>query len=114
MNTAHLVAWMTCLALAFFACILGVRNAGAVLRLEGQVETMGRKLEAGSEGSGGVQAELERIRRSLDKIAEEVRGLRDADAPDVSPELRLRLEELEQLLRETQDRLSVLPEADGT
>lgn len=112
MNTAHLVAWLTCIALAFFACILGVRNAGVVLALERQVEAMDERLQEGSRGPAAAHGEMDRIRRSLDRIGEELAALQQSDAPDISPQLRQRLEELEQLLRETQDRLSALPTAE--
>jgi chromosome segregation ATPase len=99
LNTANLLAWLTCLILAFFACVLGVRNAYVALGIERRVERMQEQYEAPRGDQERLARELRRMRQSLAHIAEELQALRDSEGADAPPELEQRIEELQELIR---------------
>ena len=101
MSTGNVVAWLTCLILTFFACVLSVRNAGATLHLEREMARLERKVEGMSERPAeGISAELARIRRSLGNIAAELQEIEQSELPDAPEELKAKLKELDVLLRD--------------
>jgi len=102
MNTANLIAWLTCLILAFFACILSVRNAVTTLQVEKRMARTEQRLDAQGEAE-----QLARIRGSLDNIAAELGALQQA--PDAPAELRAKLAEVAALVRALQQTLPSPP-----
>ncbi len=107
MSTGNVVAWLTCLILAFFACVLSVRNLGTALHLEKEMARLERKVEGMSERpKEGISAELARIRRSLDNVAAELQEIEQSELPDAPEDLKARLKELEALLRDLNEALT--------
>ena len=108
MNTANLMAWLTCLILAFFACILSVRNAVTTLQVEKRMAQMEQRLDATSgQPLASLAGQIAGIRRSLDNIAAELETLQQA--PDASAELQAKLAELHSLVRDLQLQLPPPP-----
>jgi hypothetical protein len=97
MNAPHVLAWLTCLALAFFACLLAVHNMGATARLERDMA----HLKQNPPSPAPNAEELERIRRSLDAIRQELRELK----PVVPEEASGRIEELQRRVKDLAERL---------
>lgn len=96
MNTAHVLAWLTCLALAFFACVLSVRNTGTVIANQREVTWLKKQIEGRKAPSA---KDMQQIRRSLREIAAELQALRESG--DV-PEGREQLQKLEERVRNLQ------------
>jgi chemotaxis protein histidine kinase CheA len=104
MNTAHILAWLTCLALAFFACILGVRNAGSVIARKQEVARLREQMEKDDGMSESHMAgELGSIQDSLAQIAEELKALRETRAGEAAPGLAEKMEKLESQIRDLQE-----------
>ena len=111
MNTANLVAWLTCLILAFFACIIGVRNAGATLKLEKDLQRMQERVDSSDSAAGALRAaQLRRIREGLLRVREGVEALiaGGSEAPEGLVEELKALDE--QLLRLDQEIAPLLGE----
>jgi len=83
MKSAGVLAWLTCLFLAFFACLLAVRKRG---RFE----------------------ELQRIRLSLANVERELSDLQGSEPAGASAELARKLAELQELLSALQAELDNL------
>lgn len=93
--------------MAFLACILSVYNAGAAVGLEKQVAQMNEKLEGLPRGTTErVSTQLDRIGQSLDRIGGELRALEEFQPSDAPEELRAKLRELQQILKETREGLA--------
>ena len=104
MNTAHLVAWLTCLVVAFLACVIGVLNSGRRIVLERDLQHLQASVETLSESSRLTPGkQLERAREELAGISAELHQM--AQPPDIPASLREKLSELERRLRDLQDRL---------
>lgn len=109
MNTAHVVAWLTCLILAFFACILAVRNAGSVLNMRNDVEQMEKELKEADKVAGGLyEAQVERIRQSVKGLREEASTLRELHGKASVEEMGHELDVLEDRLKALEAELAPL------
>ena len=73
MNAAQLIAWLVCLVLAFFACVVAVHNTGQVNLLRQQLQDM-RAQQKRQESAAG---ELKKIRGTLQEIEKAM----EADRP---------------------------------
>lgn len=106
MNTAHLVAWLTCLILAFLACVLGVFNAGRRIALDRDVQRLSASVDALSDQSPGAKdGHLERLRDGLARISAELRETTQDESAGISEDLRQKLVSLEERLKELQSQL---------
>ena len=97
MNSAHVIAWLTCLILAFFACILSVRNAGRTLSTTQEVKNLEQKFN--SMKSKTYQEKRNRIQNSLDNIQDELKALKEKAEAETTPEMESRIEKLQELLK---------------
>ena len=97
MNTAHMIAWLTCLVLAFLACILGVFNVGRRIALERDVRRLSVTVEA--------MPKLDDAREELGTIGAELHSLAQTLPAEASAELRRSLAELEERVEALQQRL---------
>ena len=114
MSAGNVMAWLTCLVLAFFACVLSVHNVGTALHLEKEMAELEKKVEGMSQQPPkGVSEELARIRRSLDDISAELKQIEDSHLPDAPEELRAKLGELGALLRDLKESLGRAPQRGG-
>jgi hypothetical protein len=106
MNTAQVMAWLTCLALAFFACILSVLNMGDAMRLRREVDQVRQEI-----GASGIQRgrfsdkDLERIRESVVNIREQLQATREASGGFSPAELKGKLSALDANLRAIEEEL---------
>ncbi|MFP4175792.1 MAG: hypothetical protein ACOCQ9_00700 [Candidatus Brocadiia bacterium] len=89
MKTAHLVAWLTCLALAFFACVLSVRNAGSILAVKEEAERLRE------DNQGEYSGETERILSSLRYIEGEISALKGSEITEDASSVEDKLDRLE-------------------
>ena len=106
MNTAHVLAWLTCLALAFFACILAVRNAGGVLARKQEVAQLRKKVDQkGRISEHQFKDEVQRMQRSLEQIAEELRALRKAEGGSHEAGLKEKLRALETQISDLREKI---------
>lgn len=64
MNAAQLIAWLICLFLGFFACVLAVHNMGQTNLLRRRVE----ELEGQKAAVESATEELKKIRRTLEDV----------------------------------------------
>ena len=109
MNTAQVMAWLTCLALAFFACILSVLNMGDAMRLRREVDQVRQEI-----GASGIQRgrfsdkDLERIRESVVNIREQLQATREASGAYSPEELKGKLSALDENLRVIEEELRKL------
>ena len=106
MNTAHVVAWLTCLVLAFLACVLGVFNVGGRIALERDVVRLSDRVEVMVEREKGVSgAELDHVRGELGRIGAEMRSLVQEVPSEAPANLHERLGELEKQVKALERRL---------
>ncbi len=100
MNTAQVLAWLVCLALAFFACVLSVLNMGSRFHVERDLETMREELNALREPSALSPRELDLVRRTLAGIRADLRETEQLNLPEAEPRLREGLAAVDAKLRE--------------
>lgn len=100
-----MIAWLTCLTLAFLACMLGVFNLGRQGILERDLDRVRKQVAAGQGAAPTVpDGELSRMRDTVLRLRREVAELRAAQ--DQLPEqMQERLDELQGLLDELQKEL---------
>jgi len=108
-NGAHVLAWLTCLALAFFACILSVRNAGSALKLERDIEQMKQQMaESDGVGSALYAEQVRRIQQSLAGIKAELKSLKDAKPEGAGEQFEAQVQGLQDRIEEMQKQLAPL------
>jgi hypothetical protein len=106
MNTAHVVAWLTCLVLAFLACVLGVFNMGGRIALERQVLRLSASVEAmGEPAESTSRAELNHVRGELGRIGAEMHSLAEEVPSETPANLREKLGGLEEQVKALERRL---------
>ena len=109
MNTAHILAWLTCLALAFFACMLSVRNAGNALRLERDLAGVREQMTQSDSVAVALHADqVKRIQQTLDQIKAEVKALKEEAPQGAGQGFADKLEAIERRLGEVQAQLKPL------
>jgi len=108
MKSAGVLAWLTCLFLAFFACLLAVRNAYTTVQLDRRMTQMQRALD-----ERGRFEELQRIRLSLANVERELSDLQGSEPAGASAELARKLAELQELLSALQAELDNLAQQKG-
>ena len=100
MNTAHVVAWLTCLVLAFLACVLGVFNVGGRIALEREVVRLSDRVDVLAEDGKTVSGpELDHVRGELVRMGAEMQSLVQEVPSETPPNLRERLGELEKQVK---------------
>ena len=106
MNTGQVVAWLTCLCLAFLACILAVRSTGTALMVKQELADVKERVEM---SSGAPRKEVvEQTRRALQVLGDvqaELQAIRKADIPDPPPKLQAKLDAIEKTLAELEKEL---------
>lgn len=114
MSAGNVMAWLTCLVLAFFACVLSVHNVGTALHLEKEMAELEKKVEGMSQQPPkGVSEELARIRRSLEDISVELKEIEGSHMPEAAEELRAKLGKLSAVLFELREVLQQTPVQGG-
>ena len=94
MNIGNVLAWLMCLALAFFACIIGVRNAGNVLKFERELDHMKMRSDISDYMLRSLFAtQVQRMDKSLARVQEELKSLRESGGEEA--DVARKLEELE-------------------
>lgn len=68
MNGGQLIAWLVCLVLAFFACVIAVHNMGQISLLRQQLQDV-RAQQKHQESAAG---ELKKIRGTLEDIEKDM------------------------------------------
>ncbi len=117
MSGSQVLAWLTCLMLAFLACVLGAYNLGRQRLVERDVDGITRELAAaaGAEevqrglGVPGSNPRLGRLRRSVAQIKSEVAALKalEGELPDQAwSELQAEVERLDKLVASLEDALA--------
>jgi hypothetical protein len=108
-NSAHVLAWLTCLALAFFACILGVRNAGSALKLERDIEQMKQQMAESDNVANALYAEqVRRIHQSLGGIKAEMSSLKDSKPEGAGEDFEAQVQKLQDRIEEMEKQLAPL------
>lgn len=111
MNSSHLLAWLTCLLLAFVACLLGAFNLGRQRLLERDIDRVEAKMEAkmeavpGHEEAGLQAADVQRIRKALAELRTEIDQIKAAESR-MPAEMGPRLQKLETLVKALQEALA--------
>ncbi len=117
MSGSQVLAWLTCLMLAFLACVLGAYNLGRQRLVERDVDEMKTELAAARAAPGAAPAGdverpsnggLERLRLSVTQIRSEVATLKalEGELPDgVWSELQAEIERLDTLVAELEQAL---------
>ena len=104
MSTAHLVAWLTCLVMAFFACVLGVFNTGRRIGVERELANVTETVkELAARPADSV--EMKGACDNLAKIREDLRGIGESLPPEANQELRKKLSDLDERLENVQGQL---------
>ena len=75
MNVGQIIAWLVCLVLAFFACIVSIHNLGQNNILRQQVDD----LQTNRPALKTMNAELKKIRTTLQDIEQELSGETDVE-----------------------------------
>jgi len=99
-NTAQVLAWLLCLALAFFACVLSVHNMLTNALVTRDIEEVKQKLAALEEPSRPSAEQLARMRKTVAEIRGEIDEIRQLDPSDRPEELTKKLSDLDRQLGE--------------
>jgi cob(I)alamin adenosyltransferase len=106
MNSTNLLAWLICLILAFFACILTVRNAGKTVSLNKEVQKLQEKIDSFETNRHEIQ--VQRIHESLKNIQDELNSLKQTAAQNDDAALNEKIDRLEELITTLEKNLSGL------
>ena len=79
MNGGQLIAWLVCLVLAFFACVVAVHNMGQISLLRQQLQDV----RARQKRQQSTAAELKKIRGTLQDIRKQMEADGDPEAAAV-------------------------------
>lgn len=102
------MAWITCLILAFLACIIAVWNAGNNLKLEGEIREVKKKIQAKKASTSALeQAQISRILKNVSRIEEELEDLKGSEE-EIPPELREKMGALQDEMKELESSLLLL------
>jgi archaellum component FlaC len=95
------------LGLAFFACIMSVRNATIAVARKQEVSQLQKHIEDMPGGKHQFTEEMQRIQGSLEHIADELRALREAGVGKQTPGLEEKMKKLERQIEDLQEKVGV-------
>ena len=105
MNTGQVVAWLTCLCLAFLACILAVRSTGTALMVKQELADVKERVDMSGAPSKEVVEQTRRALQVLGDVQTELQAIRKADIPDAPQKLEAKLDAIEKTLAELEKEL---------
>ena len=98
MNTAQVLAWLLCLALAFFACVLSMHNVLTNASVRRDIDEVKQELAALEEPSRPSAEQLARMRRTVAEIRGEIDEISQLQPSDRTEELTKKLADLDRHL----------------